>query len=84
MANTGAPVSNGSQFFVVYKNSTLAPSYTPFGTIVSGLNIIQKVGSRRLRSATQPSGRWQAEGERRHRERDHQENLTGAAPPVRC
>jgi peptidyl-prolyl cis-trans isomerase B (cyclophilin B) len=43
MANTGAPDSNGSQFFLVYKNSTLAPSYTPFGTIVSGLNIIQNV-----------------------------------------
>jgi cyclophilin family peptidyl-prolyl cis-trans isomerase len=46
MANTGAPDSNGSQFFVVYKSSTLAPSYTPFGTIVKGLNIIQNVGSR--------------------------------------
>ncbi len=46
MANTGAPDSNGSQFFVVYRNSTLAPSYTPFGRIVKGLNIIQNVGSR--------------------------------------
>jgi peptidyl-prolyl cis-trans isomerase B (cyclophilin B) len=43
MANTGAEDSNGSQFFLVYKNSPLAPSYTPFGTIVSGLNIIQNV-----------------------------------------
>jgi peptidyl-prolyl cis-trans isomerase B (cyclophilin B) len=43
MANTGQPDSNGSQFFLVYKNTTEAPSYTPFGTIVSGLNIIQKV-----------------------------------------
>jgi len=42
MVNSG-PNTNGSQFFLVYKNSTLAPSYTPFGTIVSGLNIIQKV-----------------------------------------
>ncbi len=42
MAN-GGPNTNGSQFFLVYKNSTLAPSSTPFGTIVSGLNIIQKV-----------------------------------------
>ncbi len=46
MANSGSPISNGSQFFLVYKNSTLAPSYTPFGTIVKGLNIIQNVGSR--------------------------------------
>jgi peptidyl-prolyl cis-trans isomerase B (cyclophilin B) len=42
MANSGAN-TNGSQFFLVYKNSTLQPNYTPFGTIVSGLNIIQKV-----------------------------------------
>ncbi len=42
MANSG-PDTNGSQFFLVYKNSTLAPAYTPFGTIVSGLNIIQNV-----------------------------------------
>jgi peptidyl-prolyl cis-trans isomerase B (cyclophilin B) len=41
MANSG-PNTDGSQFFLVYKNSTLPPSYTPFGTIVSGLNIIQK------------------------------------------
>jgi peptidyl-prolyl cis-trans isomerase B (cyclophilin B) len=42
MANSG-PGTNGSQFFLVYKDSALPPSYTPFGTMVSGLNIIQKV-----------------------------------------
>ncbi|HEY5016022.1 MAG TPA: peptidylprolyl isomerase [Streptosporangiaceae bacterium] len=43
MANSG-PGTNGSQFFLVYKNSLSLPAnYTPFGTIVSGLNIIQKV-----------------------------------------
>ncbi|MGO9081845.1 MAG: peptidylprolyl isomerase [Streptosporangiaceae bacterium] len=43
MANSGAN-TNGSQFFLVYKNSlTLPASYTPFGTITGGLNIIQKV-----------------------------------------
>jgi peptidyl-prolyl cis-trans isomerase B (cyclophilin B) len=42
MANSG-PNTNGSQFFLVYKHSPLGPSYTPFGTITSGLNIIQKV-----------------------------------------
>lgn len=47
MANTtGVPDSNGSQFFMVYQKSTLAPSYTPFGQIVSGLNILQSVGKR--------------------------------------
>ena len=43
MANSG-PNTNGSQFFLVYKDSSqLQPKYTPFGTIVSGLNIIQNV-----------------------------------------
>jgi peptidyl-prolyl cis-trans isomerase B (cyclophilin B) len=42
MAN-GGPNTNGSQFFLVYKDSSLPASYTPFGTIVSGLNIIQNV-----------------------------------------
>ncbi|MGI8448791.1 MAG: peptidylprolyl isomerase, partial [Streptosporangiaceae bacterium] len=42
MENSGAG-TNGSQFFIVYKNSTLAPSYTPFGEVVKGLGIIQNV-----------------------------------------
>jgi len=42
MANAGAN-TNGSQFFIVYKNSKLAPSYTPFGEVVKGLGIIQNV-----------------------------------------
>ena len=44
MANSGAN-TNGSQFFLVYKNSTLSPNYTPFGTITSGLDILQKVAN---------------------------------------
>jgi len=44
MANTGAADSNGSQFFLVYKNSTTLPaSYTPFGTIVQGLPVLQSI-----------------------------------------
>jgi peptidyl-prolyl cis-trans isomerase B (cyclophilin B) len=42
MANAG-PGTNGSQFFLVYKNTSLPPSYTPFGKVVSGLGIIQNV-----------------------------------------
>ena len=45
MANSGAN-TNGSQFFLVYKNSTLSPNYTPFGTIVSGLGVIQAVAKK--------------------------------------
>jgi peptidyl-prolyl cis-trans isomerase B (cyclophilin B) len=43
MANSGTSDSNGSQFFLVYKDSTLQAQYTPFGTITSGLDILQKV-----------------------------------------
>jgi peptidyl-prolyl cis-trans isomerase B (cyclophilin B) len=42
MANAGAN-TNGSQFFLVYKDTSLSPSYTPFGTIAGGLAVIQKV-----------------------------------------
>ena len=42
MAN-GGPGTNGSQFFLVYKDSPLAPSYTPFGTITKGLEILDTV-----------------------------------------
>ncbi len=42
MANAG-PGTNGSQFFLVYGDSTLPPQYTPFGTITSGLDVIDKV-----------------------------------------
>ena len=44
MANSGAN-TNGSQFFLVFKDTTLSPSYTPFGTITSGLDILQKVAN---------------------------------------
>ena len=49
MANEGTPTSNGSQFFIVYKDSTsglngsTGPSYTPFATVSSGLGIVQNV-----------------------------------------
>jgi len=42
MANGGAN-TNGSQFFLVFKNTTLPASYTPFGKITSGLDILQNV-----------------------------------------
>jgi peptidyl-prolyl cis-trans isomerase B (cyclophilin B) len=42
MANAG-PDTNGSQFFLVFQGTTLPPSYTPFGTITSGLDILRKV-----------------------------------------
>ena len=46
MANTGTAHTGGSQFFLVGENSTLAPTYTPFGTITQGLNILQEIGAK--------------------------------------
>ncbi|MFC7886161.1 peptidylprolyl isomerase [Streptomyces sp. NPDC057376] len=46
MANTGQPDSGGSQFFLVYQNSPLPPSYTPFGTISDeGMTVLKKIAS---------------------------------------
>lgn len=44
MANSGQPNSNGSQFFMVYKDSKLPPEYTVFGTIqADGLATLDKI-----------------------------------------
>ena len=42
MANAG-PGTNGSQFFLVYGDSQLAPDYTPFGRITKGLEVLDEV-----------------------------------------
>ncbi|QMU80213.1 peptidylprolyl isomerase [Streptacidiphilus sp. PB12-B1b] len=44
MANSG-PNTNGSQFFLVYKDSPLPPSYTPFGTITGGMNVLDAIAA---------------------------------------
>jgi peptidyl-prolyl cis-trans isomerase B (cyclophilin B) len=44
MANTGKAHTGGSQFFLVYKASPLAPTYTPFGTVSSaGMKVLTKI-----------------------------------------
>ncbi|MFF2044824.1 peptidylprolyl isomerase [Kitasatospora sp. NPDC058170] len=44
MANSG-PGTNGSQFFLVYKDTKLDPAYTPFGKITGGLDVLQKIAA---------------------------------------
>jgi peptidyl-prolyl cis-trans isomerase B (cyclophilin B) len=44
MANAG-PDTNGSQFFFTWKDTTLAPAYTPFGTVIGGMNVLQKIAA---------------------------------------
>jgi peptidyl-prolyl cis-trans isomerase B (cyclophilin B) len=46
MARASSPDSNGSQFFIVYKQTTLpAPGYSIMGKVVSGLDVVQKVAA---------------------------------------
>ena len=46
MANSG-PGTNGSQFFLVYKDSaTLPPAYTPFGKVTAGLDVLQAIAAK--------------------------------------
>jgi peptidyl-prolyl cis-trans isomerase B (cyclophilin B) len=36
---------NGSQFYIVYKDSPLPPQYTVFGTVTSGLDVLDKIAA---------------------------------------
>ena len=42
MANSG-PGTNGSQFFLVYKDTQLPPNYTIWGKITSGIDFLVKL-----------------------------------------
>jgi peptidyl-prolyl cis-trans isomerase B (cyclophilin B) len=42
--NQGAN-ANGSQFVIVYKDTTLPPDYSVFGQITGGLDVVSKIGS---------------------------------------
>ncbi len=44
MANAG-PGTSGSQFFLVYQDTTLGPDYTIWGSITIGLDILQTIAS---------------------------------------
>jgi peptidyl-prolyl cis-trans isomerase B (cyclophilin B) len=44
MANRG-PKTNATQFFIVYKDSTLPPNYTVWGQVKSGLDIVVQIGN---------------------------------------
>lgn len=44
MANAG-PGTSGSQFFIVYEDTTLPPNYTIWGEVSSGLDVVTKVAA---------------------------------------
>lgn len=44
MANAG-PNTNGSQFFFVWKDTSLPPLYTPFATVIRGMNVLARIAA---------------------------------------
>jgi peptidyl-prolyl cis-trans isomerase B (cyclophilin B) len=52
MARAQAPDTNGSQFFIVYGDSSLPPDYTVFGRVLTGLDVIDGVA----RAGAEPEG----------------------------
>ncbi|WP_406641952.1 peptidylprolyl isomerase [Amycolatopsis sp. WGS_07] len=63
MANAG-PATNGSQFFVVYGDSSLLPNYTVFGTVGSaGLRTLDRVAAGGIQpDADTPPGKTPVDG----------------------
>ncbi|MGH3871203.1 MAG: peptidylprolyl isomerase [Pseudonocardiaceae bacterium] len=56
MANTGQPDSGGSQFFLIYGDSQLPPSYTVFATISpDGLKVIDQIAKAGSDGSLEPS-----------------------------
>ncbi|MFL6255597.1 MAG: peptidylprolyl isomerase [Pyrinomonadaceae bacterium] len=56
MANAG-PNTNGSQFFIMHSDYALPPSYTKFGRVIEGQDVVDKIAS----SATDHSDRPQSD-----------------------
>jgi cyclophilin family peptidyl-prolyl cis-trans isomerase len=48
MANSGAPNSGGSQFFIMHDEVPLPPNYSIFGRVVEGLDVLDKIAARRV------------------------------------
>lgn len=44
MANAG-PGTNGSQFFLVYRDAPLPPNYTPFGRVTAGMDVLNAIAA---------------------------------------
>ncbi len=50
MANSG-PNTNGSQFFIMHQDYPLPPSYTIFGKVISGIEVVDKIANTPVKQA---------------------------------
>lgn len=48
--------ANGSQFFIIYKDSALAPDYSVIGQVASGLDVVTKVAAGGTNAADSTTG----------------------------
>ncbi len=53
MANAG-PNTNGSQFFIMHKDYQLPPSYTIFGRVVEGQDVVDKIANTQTGAGDRP------------------------------
>jgi cyclophilin family peptidyl-prolyl cis-trans isomerase len=53
MANAG-PNTNGSQFFIMHTDYPLPPSYTKFGQVIEGQEVVNAIATTRTGSGDKP------------------------------
>jgi peptidyl-prolyl cis-trans isomerase B (cyclophilin B) len=53
MANKGGKNTGGSQFFIVYRTTSLPATYTIFGTVTKGISVVEKVAAKGTDNANQ-------------------------------
>jgi cyclophilin family peptidyl-prolyl cis-trans isomerase len=53
MANAG-PNTNGSQFFIMHADYPLPPSYTKFGRVVEGQDVVDEIAATRTSAGDRP------------------------------
>lgn len=55
LAKTAEPNSGGSQFFMVYGETSLPPEYTLFGQLIEGLDVLQSIGAIPVQDPSDPT-----------------------------